>query len=83
MQVMHITPVSRFWLGRKHLDLSFLQPIAKAIGFSPARRPAAPDLRHNSLDRDNMRIVRFVINKKAFAKAVFVALSGKLCLMVV
>ena len=41
----HNAPVSRSWLVQIRLDLSFLQPIAMAIDFSPARRPAKPGLR--------------------------------------
>ena len=42
---LHIAPVSRRWLVQICLDLSFLHPIAMAIGFSPARRPAKSGLR--------------------------------------
>ena len=38
------------------LDLGFLQPIAMAISFSPARRPVAPVLRQNSRDWCNIRV---------------------------
>jgi hypothetical protein len=51
----HIAPVHRLWLVQIRLDLSFLQPIAMAIGFSPARRPVAPVLRQNPAYRYDMR----------------------------
>jgi len=51
----HIAPVPRHWLVQIRLDLCFLQPIAKAIGFSPARRPGAPVLRQSPGYQHDMR----------------------------
>ncbi len=42
----HISPVSQPWLAQVRLNLGFRQPIATAIGLSPALRPAAPVQRH-------------------------------------
>ena len=51
-----IAPVSRLWLVHARLDLSFLQPIAQAMDFSPARRPAAPVRRQHPRDWCNIRV---------------------------
>ena len=39
--------LSRPWLVQARLGLGFLQAIATAMPFSPARRPDAPVLRHH------------------------------------
>ena len=39
--------LSRRWLDLESLDLRFTQPIATAMHFAPARRPAARSLRHH------------------------------------
>jgi hypothetical protein len=51
----HIAPVTRPWLVQLRLDLSFPQPIATAMDFSPARRPAVPVQRHHPGSGCNMR----------------------------
>ena len=43
----NITPVSRPWLVQARLALGFLQDVATATSFSPARRRDAPVLRHH------------------------------------
>ena len=55
-RVRRITPVSRFRLIEIPLDLSFLQPIAMAIGFSPALRPVASALRQIPETGGNTRV---------------------------
>ena len=50
----HIAPVTRPWLAQIRLNLSFLQPIAMAIGLSPALRSAAPVRRQHPGPRYNM-----------------------------
>jgi len=47
--------LSRPWLVRIRLDLSFLQSIATAMAFSPARRPVASGRRHHPGYWCNMR----------------------------
>lgn len=51
----HIAPVTRPWLGQLRLDLSFPQPIATVMNFSPAQRPAEPVQRHHPGYGCNMR----------------------------
>ena len=43
----NIAPVSRPWLVQARLGLGFLQDVATATSFSPARRRDAPVLRHH------------------------------------
>lgn len=50
--------LSRPWLVQARGDLSFLQPIAVAMGFSPARRPLAPVRRQHPGCRRNVRADR-------------------------
>jgi len=66
----HIAPLSRLWLVQLRLNLCFLQPIAMAIGFSPARRSAAPVQRqipgkwHNMRTGPLIRSVRAIHNRR-------------------
>ena len=52
----HIAPIFRSWLVQIHLDLSFPQPIAAAIDFSPAQRPDVPVRRQHLEYWRNMRV---------------------------
>ena len=62
------TPVSWPWLVHARLNLDFLQPIAMAISFSPARRPAAPVLRQHPeyWCSSRSRISRYLSTHKVF-----------------
>ncbi len=52
----NIAPESLPWLVQTRLSLGFLQDVAKATSFSPARRRDAPGLRHHQEFWCNVRV---------------------------
>ena len=66
----HMTPFAQPWLVHARLNLSFLQPVAMAMGLSPALRPDAPVRHHHLGDWCHMRVLTTLLY------VVFLGLAG-------